>query len=81
MQVMRHCRELCALDFETKEEGQVSDKFIDFLIQTTHVLSYVNCCGHLEITPKAVAAFSRRYPEVVLLSDETDEELKEALAP
>jgi hypothetical protein len=74
--LVESCPKLGLLDVNSDEEdGQVTDKFIDFLIQSTHCLYYVSCCGRSSISLNSAAAFARRYPDATLCSNYSDEEL------
>ncbi len=66
MLLVARCPELGVLDIQEPEGGQVTDKFIDFLAQTTHCLSFVNCWGCSNISSRAAAAFAKSYPDAAL---------------
>jgi hypothetical protein len=76
MQLVVHCPQLGLLSLSTDMDSElITDTFIDFLIETPHVLYYIDCCGVSGVSSRAVGAFARRYPDATICSSFSDEEL------
>jgi hypothetical protein len=75
MQLVAHCPQLGLLSLPTDMDEHITDKFIDFLIEVPHALYFINCLGCSGISSRAVAAFTRRYPDTMLASRFSDDEL------